>query len=134
MQVLVEAELPGGERCSVLLQNAETVRLVGPALLDSSGGGGSNSASSGHAAVGHRQQRVGASGTGSAAAGARLGDVGHAGREGSGGGAAAAAPAPPQAWQAVSVSQLVPGHQLFVLRQEGARHTGVAIQESITER
>lgn len=83
-QVLVEAELPDGERCSVLLQNAETVRVVGPASSSSgSSGGGSGSSS---------------------------------------------------AWRAVSVSQLAAGDQLYVLRQAGARHTGVAIEESITER
>ncbi|EFN55575.1 hypothetical protein CHLNCDRAFT_23378 [Chlorella variabilis] len=66
--VLVEAELADGDRCSVLLQNAETVRLREPS------------------------------------------------------------------WRAVSVSELAAGEQLLVLRQAGARHTGVAIEESITER
>jgi 3-dehydroquinate synthase class II len=95
-QVLVEAELPDGDTCSLLLQNAETVRLVCP--LTSSG-----SSSGGHA-----------TGSGS----------------GGGGGAAEAG----LGWAAVSVSELAPGQQLLVLQQGAARHTGVAIEESITER
>lgn len=120
--VLVEAELPDGDRCSVLLQNAETVRLVGPARpTDGHGSSGSSSGDPGQPAAG----------AGAAAAG-----VGPGRQEGGNGSGAAteALPHAQQAWRAVSVSQLAPGHQLFVLRQEGARHTGVAIQESITER
>ena len=37
------------------------------------------------------------------------------------------------AWRAISVSQLAPGDQVLILQQEGARHTGIAIQERINE-
>ena len=36
MQVLVEAETQDGQRHSILLQNAETVRLIGPCMTRSS--------------------------------------------------------------------------------------------------
>lgn len=108
----MEAELPDGDRCSALLQNAETVRLVGPPAKGSAGG--------------------------AAPAPAEDGFVWQLGKEGRA--ATAAAPKQQQqrrqqpGWQAVSVSELQKGQQLFVLRQGGARHTGVAIEESITER
>ena len=157
-QVLVEAELPDGDRCSALLQNAETVRLVGPA------GGAAPAGST-------RQDRVGAAIAGPAAAAAAAaagssaaaaagssaaaaaaaaspaeeGFVWQLGEHSGGGDPAAASRAPPgvapaaaaqaaPAWRATSVSELAPGDRLFVLRQAGARHTGVAIQEAITER
>lgn len=85
VQVLVEAATSDGQSHSHLLQNAETVRLVGP--------------------------------RGGAAA------------EGIVGGASAA-----PAWRAVSVSELQEGDEVWVLRQGGARHTGVSIEESIVER
>ncbi|KAL4436765.1 hypothetical protein ABPG75_003904 [Micractinium tetrahymenae] len=130
--VLVEAELPDGDRCSALLQNAETVRLVGPA-----GPAARSSSSARQEASGAAEKRVLASKPASAAAGGGAAEEGYVWQQGGDSSAAAAAAAPlgaQQAWQAVSVSQLAPGHRLFVLRQEGARHTGVAIQESITER
>ena len=73
--VLVEAGVGGseGDVVSILLQNAETVKLVGPG-------------------------------------------------EGEGG------------WRAVSVAELSPGDSVFVLMQGAARHTGIEIEESITER
>lgn len=123
LQVLVEAELPDGEPCSVLLQNAETVRLVGPVpgASGSSGGGGGSRAS----------QAGGAAGAQSAAA-AEDGYVWQQG--GSGGGGGGDASGSRDSWRAISVSELAPGDRVFVLRQGGARHTGVAIEESITER
>lgn len=89
--VLVEAELADGDRCSVLLQNAETVRLVAP------NAGPSGDSRSSHSTPDAPQERE-------------------------------------PSWRAVSVSELAAGEQLLVLRQAGARHTGVAIEESITER
>ncbi|PRW34003.1 3-dehydroquinate synthase-like protein isoform X1 isoform A [Chlorella sorokiniana] len=58
--VLVEAELPDGEPCSVLLQNAETVRLVGPAPGTSSSASSSSSrgGKDGQAAGGARHTGV----------------------------------------------------------------------------
>jgi hypothetical protein len=125
---LVEAELPDGESCSVLLQNAETVRLVGP-LAAAKGSGGSSRRSGGGTA------REGSSG-GDAPAEAAAAD-GYVWQQGG-----SSMPVDSQqqgseqqqGWGAVSVSELAPGHRLLVLRQASARHTGVAIEESITER
>lgn len=47
-------------------------------------------------------------------------------------GAAASSKAP--SWEAVSVSALQPGQRVYLLMQEGARHTGISIQERISER
>ena len=76
--VLVEAETSGdgGGRHSVLLQNAETVKLVGPS-----------------------------------------GDAGDS-----------------SGWRAVSVAQLAQGDRVYVLRQPAARHTGLAVEEGVSER
>jgi 3-dehydroquinate synthase class II len=79
--VLVEAKTADGQLHSVLLQNAETVKLVGPGV---------------------------ATGQGGVAKG--------------------------RSWRAVSVTEMQPGAQVLVLRQEGARHTGISIQESIVEK
>lgn len=182
--VLVEAELPGGDRCSALLQNAETVRVVGPAAAGGGGASGSGHASSSgagnvRAALKQAASRASAakaamaamaapnpaadaeaaavaavavaaaaieaadaaehgyvwqqgcdSNSGSGSGSGRSKD----GAAGAAGAAAAAAAGAVSGWHAVSVSQLMPGDQMFVLRQEGARHTGVAIQESISER
>jgi 3-dehydroquinate synthase class II len=87
-QVLVEAEAPNGDVVSTLMQNAETVRLVGPSTAEPR-----DSAS----APGHTDGRS-------------------------------------AAWRAVSVSELVPGDDVHLLQQEGARHTGISIQESIVEK
>jgi 3-dehydroquinate synthase class II len=77
--VLVEASTAQGQAYSILLQNAETVKLVGPVPGSSSEKGGNG-------------------------------------------------------WRAVSVSMLAPGDTVYVLEQGAARHTGISIEESITER
>ena len=102
-QMLVEAETPDQARHSLLVQNAETVRLVGPA------------AGAGHSPAG-----------GSAAA---PGVWSQGSMEGDRKDISSCAD-----WQAVSVSQLKEGDSLYVRRQGGARHTGISINESITER
>lgn len=85
--VLIEAETPNdGQRHSVLLQNAETVKLVGPSLASSGG---------------------------------RSDDENDASTP---------------FWRAVSVAQLAPGDRVYVLRQPAARHTGLAIDEGVSER
>lgn len=96
--MLVEAEALGGEVVSTLLQNAETVRLVGPV---GGGGGGSCGSGSGGGGGGSRESSSGG---------------------GSSGG-----------WRAVSVSQLAAGDRVYLLQQGGARHTGIAIEERISE-
>lgn len=95
-QMLVEAETDDGCRHSTLLQNAETVRLVCPAVATTS-----SSSSAGSTALSPSGQAAGS--------------------------------ASGQSWQAVSVSALQPGQRVYVLLQEGARHTGISIQEQIKE-
>lgn len=104
----VEAVTGDGQAHSLLLQNAETVRLVGP----SGAGPAAASSSGGEQEAGYVWQSGGESG-------------------GSEGGSAAPAAA---RWRAVSVSELREGDCLFVLRQAGARHTGTAVEEQIVER
>ena len=101
--VLVTVVTADGEESSVLLQNAETVRLVGPAPACSSGGGSS----------------------GDPEADAYVWQEGGCQRSSSGGG---------RTWRAISVSHLQPGDEVLLLRQGAARHTGIAIDEAITER
>eukprot|EP00208_Stichococcus_sp_RCC1054_P004677 CAMPEP_0206136136 /NCGR_PEP_ID=MMETSP1473-20131121/1362_1 /ASSEMBLY_ACC=CAM_ASM_001109 /TAXON_ID=1461547 /ORGANISM="Stichococcus sp, Strain RCC1054" /LENGTH=472 /DNA_ID=CAMNT_0053528439 /DNA_START=282 /DNA_END=1702 /DNA_ORIENTATION=+ len=74
---LVEATLDDGDVVSTLLQNAETVRLVGPASATTPGTADAD-----------------------------------------------------QAWEATSVSQLQEGARVYILRQDAARHTGIAITET----
>jgi 3-dehydroquinate synthase class II len=101
--MLVEAETPDQARHSLLVQNAETVRLVGPAA----DAGQSSPAGVSAAALGVSSQGVVEDSR----------DVSSCAN-----------------WQAVSVSQLKVGDRLYVRRQAGARHTGISINESITER
>ena len=97
--VLVEAAAPGGGgTVSTLLQNAETVKLVGPAAAGTTGGGGGGSGG------------------------------GDGGGSGSGGGSDQQRP-----WRAIPVTELKAGDRVFLYEQEGARHTGIAIQERISE-
>lgn len=81
--VLVEAQTEDGVEHSIILQNAETVKLVGPRKKSSSG------------------------------------DVESGGKK---------------EWRTLSVSEIVPGDEVYVLVQNAARHTGVSIEESITEK
>ena len=129
MQVLVEATTPDGLHHSVLLQNAETVRLVSPttdtatatASLDNKGGAAEESAS-----APDRRRR---SDDGEAGRCADNGEAGRCAEERHGDGRA-----PPLAWRTISVSQLGRGDELLVLQQAGARHTGISITEFIDER
>lgn len=92
LQVLIEAETADHAVHSLLLQNAETVRLVGPA-----------------------EQSSAVSGAGAERNG-----------EGEDDGAIA--------WRAVSVSQMQVGGKVYLRQQGAARHTGISIKESVTER
>lgn len=89
MQMLVEAETADHVAHSLLLQNAETVRLVGPSNENSSSSEEADSKSS---------------------------------------------PSSEAGWRAIPVSQLKIGDKLYVRQQDGARHTGISINESIVER
>lgn len=73
MQVLVEAETSDGARHSILLQNAETVKLVGPAAQSSSPAASQPQASSsGSATAGTEADQKLAGGNGLAADAATL--------------------------------------------------------------
>eukprot|EP00878_Enallax_costatus_P032812 GHUV01036105.1.p1 GENE.GHUV01036105.1~~GHUV01036105.1.p1 ORF type:complete len:487 (+),score=137.32 GHUV01036105.1:487-1947(+) len=105
--MLVEAETADGMRHSTLLQNAETVQLVGPRA-------------SRPEAVTSREGKAGTSSSPPSSSGT-------------------VQEPPPQhvaqpQWQAVAVTELQPGQHVYVLRQDGARHTGISIQETITEK
>ena len=45
-----------------------------------------------------------------------------------------ATPSAGQTWRSISMAEIKPGDEVFVLEQLGARHTGVAIEETIVER
>lgn len=104
MQVLVEAETEDGLRHSILLQNAETVRLIGPQPAESPEASESHTHESGHISDSHTLQPA----------------------EQSDGGQ-------PQ-FVAVSVSELEVGQMVYLHLQGAARHTGISIQENIVER
>ena len=124
----MEARSPDGDTLSVLLQNAETVKLIGPAPAGPAAAAGAAAAA---AAVEpgaadqqqQQQQQQAASAEGSSPASQ-----------------AAAAPAPPEAavgagggWRAIPVSSLKEGDLVYVVLQHAARHTGLAIQEKVKE-
>lgn len=102
--VLVEAETEDGLRHSILLQNAETVRLIGPQPAESPEASESHTHESGHISDSHTLQPA----------------------EQSDGGQ-------PQ-FVAVSVSELEVGQMVYLHLQGAARHTGISIQENIVER
>ena len=127
----MEAVSELGQHLSILLQNAETVKLVGlpptprhtdPTSPTQPGATGTTSAQ----ASASRTSSTGAQPPFPSMAmpqsdDARLG----------------LASGPRRAWRAISVSQLAPGDQVLALLQggaRGARHTGIAIQEFIVEK
>ena len=105
--VLIHATTPDGAGYSILLQNAETVKLVGPRnlnfpeeeasalYLDRNRRTNTNTLSRGVSSDDHKIV---------------------------------------QDWRTISVSQLCAGDEVYVLVQDGARHTGIRIEESICER
>lgn len=128
LQVLVEAVSESGQHLSILLQNAETVKLVGLPPTPRHTGPTSPT-------------QPGATGTTSAQAPAsRTSSTGiHAPLQPmamleSGDARLGSASVPQRAWRAISVSELAPGDQVLALLQGGARHTGIAIQEFIVEK
>jgi len=190
-----QAATDDGERHSLLLQNAETVRLVGPA--DSPGppglrpagaaerarsapqdGGehgvdgeerarsaGEAPAAAGRPAAAAREpegsearrggsgasspaEAVGPSADGAAPAVAPVGDSSgapHGGpaaaseaacepRAASGAPGAPGGGTPRPDWVATAVSELRAGDAIFLLRQAGARHTGIAVREFVLEK
>jgi 3-dehydroquinate synthase class II len=105
--VLVKAVTPEGDTISVILQNAETVKLVcsnpPESRADVQGTSGGNLER-------HEIVNVGA-----AASRSVLVDEQEPG------------------WCAVPVTELAPGHLVFVLLSASGRHMGMAINESLTE-
>jgi 3-dehydroquinate synthase class II len=97
--VLVEAETPDGEVHSLLLQNAETVRLIGPSAHQSGGRKAGADIQLTNEDFDRARQKHGEQAE----------------------------------WRAISVSELKPGQQVYVLRQAAARHTGISIDEFIRE-
>jgi 3-dehydroquinate synthase class II len=111
VQMLVEARTPDGALHSTLLQNAETVRLVGPAQQQPQQQQQQQQQKERPPPTADRvsqstQMRAAAAVPGVSAPG----------------------------WVALPVSELAPGNVVYVLQQEGARHTGISIQERIVEK
>lgn len=99
-QVLIEAATEDGSVISLQLQNAETVKLVGPKAI--------------HSGKGRIIEPLG---------GRRVDRRDQGGQ-----------PLVFNDWRAISVADLKEGDELLTYIQEGARHTGIAIQEFIVER
>jgi hypothetical protein len=108
--VLVAAVTADGQEHSIILQNAETVKLVGPEV--SEGRDTAQTQRGGEAARGSAKDRQG-----------------H--REVAAGGAV---PVPvAQHWGAVAVTEVQPGLELFVRRSHEGRHMGMPVQETLSE-
>ncbi|KAG2491204.1 hypothetical protein HYH03_010414 [Edaphochlamys debaryana] len=120
--VVVELRCPDGSPASLMLQNAETVKLLGPAPAPAPAPAPPPAAA-----------QASASTPAPAQAGEGTADKGAAGTGGPGAGGAAGAGAG-ATWRAVSVSALAPGDRVFVLQAAAARHTGIAIEEFILEK
>ncbi|PNH07549.1 3-dehydroquinate synthase [Tetrabaena socialis] len=153
--VLVELQTqPDGRRHSLMLQNAETVKLMGPvagedgegkeqqqpgngvgdAATTAAGMGAADNAAAAGAAAGAPVEGTSAAAPGAGAPGPardRPSSGGNGGRSGGGGRGSAAGG---RGWRTISVSALQPGDRVFVLLQAAARHTGIAIEEFIVEK
>eukprot|EP00877_Chromochloris_zofingiensis_P009270 jgi/Chrzof1/4597/Cz14g19190.t1 len=134
IQVLVEAQTTDGALHSIILQNAETVRLVGPTVPQQPQQ--QQQQQQHHHHHHHQQQRQQQQATldapevdsGQKHMHSQQPNAAGVNRPKSG------ATSQQPCWCALSVSELQPGDAVYILRQEGARHTGIAIQESITEK
>ena len=131
----MEAQTPDGQTHSILLQNAETVRLVGPIRVAGKeegldlGLGVLDSLDSPEDPTTERR-------TLDMTVPVRpITVVEDTVQEGSAenAGEAAMQQGPATGWFATPVSSLQPGHVVYVLRQQAARHTGISIQEAILE-
>lgn len=107
----IEADTQDGQRHSVILQNAETVKLVGPAAQSSDAAGAASSPP----------------GTSSAAADVELDAHMHET-------ATTDSKQASRAWQTRAVSEMVAGDVVYVSRSEAGRHMGHAVQETLIER
>ncbi|KAG1676128.1 hypothetical protein FOA52_004968 [Chlamydomonas sp. UWO 241] len=123
--LLIEAEGPNGRRVSLQVQNAETVKLLGPAAPAAATAAGAVDA--GGPVSGRGRERQGPS-TGAASTGASTGASSASAAGGTSGTGAA------KSWRAVSVSSIKPGDTIYALLQGGARHTGMPIDEFIIEK
>jgi 3-dehydroquinate synthase class II len=103
--VLVEATTEDGVEHSILLQNAETVKLIGP-----KGNRNGGDVNKGGSCDSRRNKTLNKA----------LNIGGEAGKA--------------KEWRTISVAEMVPGDEVYVLVQNAARHTGVSIEESITEK
>ena len=136
-QVLVEVETRDGGRHSLMLQNAETVKLVGPQQPqpqrhtgDGSSSGSSSSSigsgsGSGNSSGSSESMTVAGDGSGCSSSGS-----GSSSSTGSGSSSSSGS----RSWRAISVSALQPGDCVYVLLQAAARHTGIAIEEFVVEK
>ena len=112
-QVLVEAVAEDGTLISLQLQNAETVKLVGPASTLALGPASTPALGPAGYIISRPPE-------------SEEEKLGEHGRK--------AMPRSCQGSRTISVADLKVGDHLLALLQEGARHTGIAIQEFIIER
>lgn len=119
--LLVAAETSDGQEHSILLQNAETVKLVGPPS-PSSAGSSSPSGSSNSLRV------EGGGAAGSPPAGGERAGANSKGTNSDKGTNGAT-------WHAHAVTELEPGDYLYVKRSASGtgRHLGTAVQETLNE-
>lgn len=131
--VLLEARTGNGQVHSVLLQNAETVRVVGPCdgtaqqssdLDQSEDARQDRSTGEPHAHESSPAASPSEVNTATAAEGAEA--ITHPDAD--------AVEERSRSWHAISVCDLKPGDLVHVFRQDGARHTGISIKEAIVER
>ena len=127
--LFLDAELPDGDCYRAPLHNAATVRVVGPGAAPA---GQQQQQQRRLLEEEQGQQRAGCvrqQGGDGSRGGGDVGDGGQRQQQGEGEQERQGC-----SWHAVSVAQVAVGDRLLVLRQPGARHTGVAIEESLTER
>lgn len=120
--MLVAAETSDGQEHSILLQNAETVKLVGPPSPSSSAGRSSSSGGRNSLNV----EDGGAAGS-PPAGGERAGTNSKGTNSDKGTNGAT--------WRARAVTELEPGDCLYVKRSASGtgRHLGTAVQETLNE-
>ncbi|GAX80952.1 hypothetical protein CEUSTIGMA_g8387.t1 [Chlamydomonas eustigma] len=119
--VLVEARGSDGQIYSLQLQNAETVKLIGPAVVG--GSLGCHDALVSRMSPSSRDGEQATPGMSTIKEQSNNESV-----------CSAAALLNSACWQAISVSELKEGDVVYTYLQEGARHTGLSISEFIIER
>lgn len=124
-----------GERHSLMLQNAETVKLVGPTESKSSRQYQQPLPQLDRGELKDRPPPPAAGGGKAGQGGFGQGGSGLVATAGAGAGwGGGEVPGADSGWRSISVSQLQPGDEVYVMLQSPGRHTGIAVQEFILEK